>query len=219
MKEGWVVFVRYPPGKIRYEGDRPVALLGVRVPASSFRLVDLPLGMPTTSARSSRGAWALYPIGAEVVVVHPDGAVSGPAAEVAAELGRLAAREGQGELDRQAARAIQHLLIGDGADRAGPQPAGARTWSIPAKAYWLSGPYNHHGHAPTEAPSHAGRRSSVARGPGGPTMHAGSPPGRSRPSGSRPPRARARHASTPTRSPRHPRARLTADANQGGEAR
>jgi hypothetical protein len=122
-----------------------VALLGVRVPASSFRLVDLPLGMPTTSARSSRGAWALYPIGAEVVVVHPDGAVSGPAAEVAAEVGRLAAREGQGELDRQAANAIQHLLIGDGANRTGPRRLGTRTWSMPAKAYRLSGPYNHRG--------------------------------------------------------------------------
>jgi hypothetical protein len=98
------VFVRYPPGKIRYDGDRPVALLGVRV-APSFRLVDLPLGLPTTSARTSRGAWALYPIGAEVVVVHPDGAVSGPPAEV----GRLASRDRQGDLDRQAARTIQRL--------------------------------------------------------------------------------------------------------------
>ena len=70
------MFVRYPLGKIRYDGDRPVVLLGVRV-APSFRLVDLPLGLPTTSAQTSRGAWALYPIGAEVVVVHPDGAVSG----------------------------------------------------------------------------------------------------------------------------------------------
>jgi hypothetical protein len=79
------VFVRCPPGKIRYEGDRPVALPSVRV-APSFRLVNLPLGLPTTSARTSRGTWALYPLGAEVVVVHPDGAVSGPAAEVAAEV-------------------------------------------------------------------------------------------------------------------------------------
>ena len=28
------MFVRYPPGKIRYDGDRPVALLGVRVAPS-----------------------------------------------------------------------------------------------------------------------------------------------------------------------------------------
>jgi hypothetical protein len=212
------MFVRYPPGRIRYEGDRPVA--PARRPSFPVvSLVDLPLRMPTTSARTSRGTWALYPLGAEVLVVHPDGAVSGPPAEVAAEVGRLAAREGQGELDRQAAKTIQHLLTGDSADRAGPRRLGTRTWSIPAKAYWLSGPYNHHGHVPTEAPDHAAQRPSVDRGPGGPTMHAGSPPWRSQPSGSRQPPARARHASTPTRSPRHPRARLTAEANQGGEAR
>ena len=140
------MFVRYPPGKIRYQGDRPAALLGVRV-APSFRLVDLPLGLPTTSARTSRGAWALYLIGAEVVVVHPDGAVSGPPAEVAVEVGRLAPQERQGDLDRQAAQAIQQLLTGDSHARAGPpRRPGARTWSIPAMAYWLSGPYNDHGH-------------------------------------------------------------------------
>ena len=140
------MFIRYPPARIRYEGDQPVALLGVRI-APSSRPVDLPLGPPTTSARSGRGIWALFAPGAEVVVVHPDGAVSGPPADVAAEVGRLAAQERQGELDRQAARAIQHLLVGDGADRAGPaRRLGNRTWSIPAIAYWLSGPYNDHGH-------------------------------------------------------------------------
>ena len=133
------MFVRYLPGKIRHDGDRPIALLGVRV-APSFRLVDLPLGLPTTSARTSRGAWALYLIGAEVVVVHPDGAVSGPPAAVAAEVGRLATRDRQGDLDRQAAWTIQRLLTGDGPARVGPGRLGARTWSIPAKAYWLSGP-------------------------------------------------------------------------------
>lgn len=146
------MFVRYPPARIRYEGDRPVALLKDGI-APSYRLIDLPLGTPTTSARSGRGTWALYPLGAEVVVIHPDGAVSGPRAEVVAEVGRLAAQERQGELDRQAAKTIQHLLTGDSVDRAGPPHRfGARTWSIPATAYWLSGPYNHHGHAPTTAP-------------------------------------------------------------------
>lgn len=144
------MFVRYPPGRIRYEGDRPVALLGVRVPSSRFHLVDLPLGTPTTLARTGRGTWALYPFGAEVVVIHPDGAVSGPPAEVAAEVDRLAAHDRQGELDRQAARAIQHLLTGDGADHAGPaRRRGTRTWSLPARAYWISGPYNDHGHSPS----------------------------------------------------------------------
>jgi hypothetical protein len=169
------MFVRYPPGKIRYQGNRPVALLGGRVPASSFRLVELPLGMPTSSARTSRGTWALYPLGSEVLVVHPGGAVSGPPAEVAAEVGRLAAREGQGELDRQAAKTIQHLLTGDGADRAGPRRLGTRTWSIPAKAYWLSGPYNDHGRVHTASPECSGERPSIDRGMGGRTMHAGAP--------------------------------------------
>ena len=74
------MFVRHPPAKIRYEAERPVVLLGVR--AASLVVVDLPLGSPTTSARTGRGTWALYPLGAEVVLVHPDGAVSGPAADV-----------------------------------------------------------------------------------------------------------------------------------------
>jgi hypothetical protein len=140
------VFIRYPPVKVRSEGDQPVALLGVRI-APSYRLVDLPLGPPTTSARSQRGTWALFPLGEEVVVVHPDGAVSGPPADVAVEVGRLAAQERQGELDRQAARTIRHLLVGDAADRAGPaQRSGDRTWSVPAAAYWLSGPDNDHGY-------------------------------------------------------------------------
>jgi hypothetical protein len=140
------VFIRYPPVKVRSEGDQPVALLGIRI-APSYRLVDLPLGPPTTSARSQRGTWALFTPGEEVVVVHPDGAVSGPPADVAVEIGRLAAQERQGELDRQAARTIRHLLVGDAADRAGPaQRSGDRTWSVPAAAYWLSGPDNDHGY-------------------------------------------------------------------------
>jgi hypothetical protein len=115
-----------PPGKVRYEGDQPVALLSVPV-APSFRLIDLPLGLPTTSARTGRGTWALYLIGAEVVVVHPDGAVSGPPAAVAAEVGRLATRDRQGDLDRQAAWTIQRLLTSDGPAGAGPGRLGART--------------------------------------------------------------------------------------------
>jgi hypothetical protein len=222
------VFVRYPPARIRYEADRPVALLKVRVPPS-YRLVDLPLGTPTTSARTGRGTWALYPVGAEVVVVHPDGAVSGSPAEVADEVGRLAVQERQGELDRQAAQTIQHLLTGDGADGAGPpRRLGARTWSIPATAYWLSGPDNDHGHthsceqagkfcistvttsstprppASLGQPQRQGAMASgpgVNRGVGGSPVHALVATAPSRLSRSRPPRVLARHASTPTRSP------------------
>jgi hypothetical protein len=162
------VFVRYPPARIRYEGDRPAALLKVRI-APSYRLLDLPLGTPTTSARTGRGTWALYPVGAEVVVVHPDGAISGLAADAAAEVGRLAAQERQGELDRKAAQTIQHLLTGDVADGAGPlRRLGARTWSIPATAYWLSGPSNDQG-TPTAAsrPGGSASKRSPARRPRG----------------------------------------------------
>jgi hypothetical protein len=143
------MIVRYPPARVRYEGDRPVALISDRVKKAWFCPADLPLGWPTTSARSSRGTWALYPLGSEVVVVHPDGAVTGTPHEVAAEVTGLAAGKEQGELDRQAARTIRQLLTGDGTDRArrrrGTQ---GRTWSIPAKGYWLSGPYNDHGQPP-----------------------------------------------------------------------
>jgi hypothetical protein len=58
--------------------------------------------------------------------------------------GRLAAHDRHGDLDRQAAQTIQHLLTGDSTDHAGPRLLGARTWAIPFRAYWLSGPDNHH---------------------------------------------------------------------------
>jgi hypothetical protein len=171
------VFVRYPPGKIRYEGNRLVALLSGPV-APSSRLVDLPLGLPTTSARTGRGTWALYLIGAEVVVVHPDGAVSGPAAEVAVEVGRLATRDRQGDLDRQAAWTIQRPLTGDGPCRAGPGRLGARTWSIPAKAYWLSGPDNYHRQAAAGTPDRPEPSHGVEPATGDPATPVASPSGR-----------------------------------------
>jgi hypothetical protein len=214
MEGVMVMFVRHPPGKVHYEGDRPVALLGVGVAASPLCPVDLPLGLPTTSARSRRGTWALYPLGPEVVVVHPGGAVSGPPAEVAAEVGRLATHDRQGELDRQAAKTIQHLLTGDGLDRAGPRRRGARTWSLPAKAYWISGPYNHHGQPAARMPDHAAASRSNDHGID-PAIHAASPPD--------PASAQAASSHLPQRSvhrPRHdPRfthkERLTAKAAGG----
>ena len=103
-------------------------------------------GLPTTSARTLRGTWALYCDGDKVLVVHPGGRLAGPPAEVAAELHRLATRRGYGELDREAARTIRRLLTGDGAgwDGDGGRLRGrwARTWSNPAVGYWISGPYN-----------------------------------------------------------------------------
>ena len=211
------MFVGYPPGKIRYEGDRPVALLAVPV-APSFRLVDLPLGLPTTSARTSRGTWALYPIGAEVVVVHPDGAVSGPAAEVAAEVGRLATRDRQSDLDRQAAWTIQRLLTSDGPARPSPGRLGARTWTIPAKAYWLSGPDNYHRQAAAGTPDHLEPNHGVEPATVDPATPVASLPG---PASSQ---AAANHR--PPRSVHRPRhghpvrftQRLGAGTSQGGNA-
>ena len=49
-----------------------------------------------------RRTWVLYSPREEVVVVHPDGAVSGPPADVAIEVGRLAAVEDLAPLWRQA---------------------------------------------------------------------------------------------------------------------
>jgi hypothetical protein len=111
-----------------------------------MRDTGTPPGPPTTSARTLRGTWALYYDGRQVMVVHPGGRLAGSQAEVAAELDRLASRRGYGELDRQAARTIRSLLCGDGARRDGdggrPRGRWAKTWSNPAVAYWISGPYN-----------------------------------------------------------------------------
>jgi hypothetical protein len=63
--------------------------------------------------------------------------------EVAAELTRLASQDRQGDLDRQAAQTIQRHLTGDGAGGGDPRRLGSRSWSSPARGYWLSGPYNH----------------------------------------------------------------------------
>jgi hypothetical protein len=147
------VFVRYPPARIRYAGDQPVTLLGVRI-APSYRLVDLPLGPPTTSARSGRGTWALYALGAEVVVVHPDGAVSGPPADVAAEVGRLAAQERQGELDRQAGMAHSLRLA---TLLAGSQPSDDRRLRA------LAGPASTPTPSPQQPPAVADHRGRPGR--------------------------------------------------------
>ena len=92
-------------------------------------------------------------------------------------LGRLATRDRQGDLDRQAAWTIQRLLTGDGPARAGPGRLGARTWSIPAKAYGLSGPDNHHQHAVTRRPDRPEPSHRVEPATGDPATPAASAPG------------------------------------------
>ena len=68
--------IHYPSGRLRRDGDRPTAVIGMLVAASasSYRTGDIPLGTPTCSARSRHGLWALYPNGDGVIVVWPGGA-------------------------------------------------------------------------------------------------------------------------------------------------
>lgn len=86
---------------IRYEHDRPVAV------------GDLRLAQPTRMATTSAGFWGLYEAGDQVLVVHPAGALRGPADEVRARLAAVAADEGRGDADREAARSFLPFLGGD----------------------------------------------------------------------------------------------------------
>jgi hypothetical protein len=147
----------YEPARLRRNSDQPTAITGVQVATSTstYRSGDIPLGTPTSSARSRQGLWALYPNGAEVVVVHPGGALAGAPADVAGELRRLGGN-GQDELGRSAARVIAEFLTDPAAqDAASWSAARARTWSSPAVGYRLSGPANQHGndsHQPASWP-------------------------------------------------------------------
>jgi len=98
--------VHHPPQQLRRTSDRPAAstdVLAATSPSSPSGSADAPLGVPTTSARTPRGTWALYFNGSEVLVVHPGGTLAGLPADVAAELDRLTAQPGYGELDLRAA--------------------------------------------------------------------------------------------------------------------
>jgi hypothetical protein len=55
------------PGRLRRNSDQPTAITNVLMATSgsSHRTGDIPLGIPTCSARSRHGRWALYPNGAE----------------------------------------------------------------------------------------------------------------------------------------------------------
>jgi hypothetical protein len=141
--------LHHQPGRPGRNSDQPTAITNVPVATSgpSHRSGDIPLGIPTCSARSRHGRWALYLSGAEVVVVWPGGALAGPPVQVAGELDRLGG-DGQGDLDRAAASAIRQFLTDPDAQDGARWPATtrARTWSSPATGYWLSGPTNQPGH-------------------------------------------------------------------------
>jgi hypothetical protein len=110
---------------IRYEGDRPVAV------------GDLRLAQPTRMAATSAGFWGLYEVGDEVLVVHPAGAVRGPAGEVRSWLAAVAADQGRDEADRETARSFLPFLGGDdpGAAEAVPR---SRVEQGPPPTYDLS---------------------------------------------------------------------------------
>jgi hypothetical protein len=86
---------------VRYEHDRPVAV------------GDLRLAQPTRMATTSAGFWGLYEAGDQVLIVHPAGALRGPADEVRARLAAVAADEGRDDADREAARSFLPFLGGD----------------------------------------------------------------------------------------------------------
>jgi hypothetical protein len=88
-------------GAVRYEGDRPVAV------------GDLRLAQPTRMATTSAGFWGLYEAGPEVLLVHPAGALRGPADQVAARLATIADDEGRDAADRETARSFLPFLGGD----------------------------------------------------------------------------------------------------------
>jgi hypothetical protein len=86
---------------IRYEHDRPVAV------------GDLRLAQPTRMANTSAGFWGLYEAGDQVLVVHPAGALRGPADEVRDRLAAIAADQGRDDADREAAGSFLPFLGGD----------------------------------------------------------------------------------------------------------
>ena len=147
--------VHYPRERLRYNSERPTAIGDVLLATGpgSYRSVDIPLGVPTASARTRRGLWALYPVGDEVVLAHPGGAIAGPPHQVAAALDRLAAVDGRDPLEQQVVQALRPFLAGD---RTQTHP-GARRWSRPAVAYWISGPRNQPGWHDRKAGSQASR--------------------------------------------------------------
>ena len=157
----------YPPARLRYNSDRPTAITNVLAATSpsSYRTGDIPLGTPTCSARTRHGRWALYPNGAEVVVVWPGGALAGPPAEVAGELDRLGG-DGQDDLDRAAASAIRQFLT-DPAAKDGTRWSASRprTWSSPATGYRRSGPTNPPSHDDYTPSSWPGAPSSLPHPP------------------------------------------------------
>jgi hypothetical protein len=110
---------------VRYEHDRPVAV------------GDLRLAQPTRMATTSAGFWGLYEAGDQVLVVHPAGALRGPADEVRDRLAAVAADQGRDDADREAARSLLPFLGGDDPGAAAGVPR-SRVEQGPPPTYDLS---------------------------------------------------------------------------------
>ena len=110
---------------VRYEHDRPVAV------------GDLRLAQPTRMATTSAGFWGLYEAGDQVLVVHPAGALRGPADEVRDRLAAVAADQGRDDADREAARSLLPFLGGDDPGAATDVPR-SRVEQGPPPTYDLS---------------------------------------------------------------------------------
>jgi hypothetical protein len=109
---------------VRYEGDRPVAV------------GDLRLAQPTRMATTSAGFWGLYQVGEEVLIVHPGGAMRGPAGELRSRLAAMVADEGRDEADRETARGFLPFLEDDSG--ATPDASRSRVEEGPPPTYGLS---------------------------------------------------------------------------------
>jgi hypothetical protein len=110
---------------VRWEGDGPVAV------------GDLRLAQPTRMATTSAGFWGLYEAGDEVLLVHPTGALRGPADQVRARLAAIAADEGRDQADRETARSFLPFLGGDDPGAATDVPR-SRVEQGPPPSYDLS---------------------------------------------------------------------------------
>jgi hypothetical protein len=110
---------------VHWEGDRPVAV------------GDLRLAQPTRMATTSAGFWGLYEAGDEVLLVHPTGALRGPADQVRARLAAIAADEGRDQADRETARSFLPFLGGDDPGAATDVPR-SRVEQGPPPSYDLS---------------------------------------------------------------------------------
>jgi hypothetical protein len=110
---------------VRWEGDRPVAV------------GDLRLAQPTRMATTSAGFWGLYEAGDEVLLVHPAGALRGPAHQVRGRLAAIAADEGRDQADRETAGSFLPFLGGDDPGAATDVPR-SRVEQGPPPTYDLS---------------------------------------------------------------------------------